>query len=64
VSNKLNPECEWDRSPFAMTSDELDVREAVSALSRLLREPSLPPATLEVVHHALEQLRAHRDSAA
>jgi hypothetical protein len=64
VSNKLNLESEWDRSPFAMTSDELDLHEAVSALSRLLRRPSLPAAKLEVVRHALEQLRAARDSAA
>jgi hypothetical protein len=64
VGNKLNPESEWDRSPFAMTSDELDIYEAVSALSRLLRSPSLPATTLEVLRHALEQLRAAHDSAA
>lgn len=64
MGNKLNPEPAWVRSSFAMTSDELDVQEAVSALSRLLRSPALPPATLEVVRHALEQLRRHLDPAA
>ena len=63
MSNKLNLESEWDRSPFAMTSGELDIHEAMSALSRLLRKPSLPAATLEIVRQALVELRASRDSA-
>ena len=57
MSNKVYTESEWERSAFAMTSEELDVHEAVGALSRLLRNPSLPAATLEIVRQALECLR-------
>jgi len=61
VSNKVNQESAWDRSAFAMTSDEIDVHEALNALARLLGKHSLPPATLEVVRHAYERLRMERD---
>jgi len=43
-----------------MTSDELDVHEAVSALRRLLNAAYLPPDALRAVHWAFEKLSGER----
>jgi len=64
VSSKTKPDSAWDRSAFAMTSEELDIHEAVNALSRLLRAPWLHPDTVQAVHLAFERLTAERESIA
>jgi len=60
VSRETKQESEWERSAFAMTSDELDVSDAVNALRRLLHAPQLPPDALRAVHWAYEKLSGDR----
>jgi hypothetical protein len=56
MSTKVSKKVEWDRSVFAITSDELDVYEALTALSRLLDASRLPHDTLQAVQLAFERL--------
>jgi hypothetical protein len=58
VKDNQRAENDWDRSPFAMSGDELDIHDALAALVRLLRSARLRPEMLEAVRNAYQQLEA------
>lgn len=51
----------WDRSPFALTPDELEVEEAIRAVERVIASEKITPSTRVSLRLALEALRADRD---
>jgi hypothetical protein len=62
MPGKITANSEWDRSPFAMSSDELDVHEALTSLRRLLGASWLHSDTLQAVQLAYERLTIENSS--
>ena len=52
----------WERSPFAMTVAELEVHEALTAVSRLLDGSNIGPVARRALSVAVEALRAETRS--
>ena len=48
----------WERSDFAMTVAELEIHEALTAISRLLDGSHIDPVTRRALSVAVEALRA------
>jgi hypothetical protein len=48
----------WERSLFAMTVEELEIHEALTAISRLLEGSHIGPAARRALSVAVEALRA------
>jgi hypothetical protein len=52
----------WERSHFAMTVAELEIHEALTAISRLLDGSNIGPAARRALSVAVEALRAETRS--
>jgi hypothetical protein len=48
---------EWERSDFAMTVAELEIHEALMAISRLLDGEDIGPVARRALSHAADALR-------
>jgi hypothetical protein len=48
----------WERSDFAMTVPELEIHEALMAISRLLDGSDIGPVARRALSHAADTLRA------
>jgi len=62
MSGKITANSEWERSAFAMTSEELDLHDALTALRRLLGASWLHSDTLQAVQLAYERLTIENSS--
>ncbi len=47
----------WDRSPFAISPDELEVAEAIRAVERVVQNPLLKNSTRATLLMALDGMR-------
>lgn len=52
----------WERSHFAMTVAELEIHEALMAISRLLEGSDVGPVARRALSHAVDALRAETRS--
>jgi hypothetical protein len=50
----------WDRSMFAIDNDELEIEEAIRAMERAMKSPTIKGSTRVSLGLALEALRADK----
>lgn len=53
----------WDRSMLAMSTKELDLQDAMTALQRLLREGAVRPTTRVILDGAMRVLELESELA-